>query len=77
MARMIELFVSGERYGYRIYLKSEAQDMHTFMSFGSDVAAKSWPTDHLYIVFGDESMAKRIREAFLHASDLCRNKEVF
>ena len=30
-----------------------------------------------YLTFGDESIANRVADAFKHAADLCRKKDVF
>jgi hypothetical protein len=40
-------------------------------------AVKTESVDSLHIFFKEESIAKRAREAFNHAADLCRGKEAF
>jgi hypothetical protein len=71
-------FISGERMGYRVFLSSNSQTISRALSFSDPkVPPVAKTTDRLNIIFGDESLARRVAEAFHHVSDLCRREEAF
>ena len=71
-------FVSGERTGYRVFLSSASTAILSAMSFSSSqLSPKVNATDTIHISFSDGSLARRVAEAFHHASELCRKKEAF
>jgi TonB family protein len=75
------VFVNGDKWGYRVILKSKSTDI-LFKSVGFGSPPPPNPdttknTNTLYLVFNDESLARRVLTAFLHAADLCRKKELF
>jgi hypothetical protein len=71
-------FVSDERTGYRVFLSSNSKAILLALSFSDPkVPPVANTTDILNITFSDESLARRVAEAFHHASDLCRGKEPF
>jgi hypothetical protein len=45
--------------------------------YGVDDSTKSEMVNVAFLYFNDESIARRVQEAFRHAADLCRKKEVF
>ncbi len=72
-------FVSGEQWGYRLFLGTKSNQILSVLSYGTRVThteAKS--VNFLSIPFNDESLAQRVARAFHHASDLCHsNAEAF
>lgn len=73
-----EIFVSGDKWFYVVYLKSKSAELSQRVSFDS----RHWePTaesvDTAFLKFNDESVARRVVEAFHHAAEFCRKKEVF
>ena len=44
---------------------------------GPSPRSEASTTDHLFLIFNDESLAQRVLQAFNHAASLCRKKEVF
>jgi len=71
-------FVSGDRMGYRVFLHSNSNNILRALSFSNPhIPPVANATDTLNIIFSDESLARRVAEAFHHASDLCRTKEAF
>jgi hypothetical protein len=78
-------FVSGDRWGYRVCLKSKSRDI-SLAEFpnvwhGQSVPTLQTPvtttTNSFVLVFNDESIANRILEAFKHATALCQKKDIF
>jgi hypothetical protein len=74
-------FISGERFAYNLLLTTNSKEIVwlTVLERQRDGA-----TDHrtsseakFSLMFSDQSIAKRILEAFRHAADLCRGKEPF
>jgi TonB family protein len=75
------VFVNGDKWGYRVILKSTSTDIF-FKSVGFGSPPPPNPdttknTNTLYLIFNDESLARRVLTAFLHAADPCRKKELF
>ena len=74
------IFVSGERWGYRVVLTSSSKVIRGVIS-DSGLSAFALPFSAsyygLHMIFNDESVARRVSEAFHHASDLCRKEKVF
>jgi hypothetical protein len=71
-------FVKGDGWSYYLFLSSKSPDIilvHSDSTLGSPAKAESVKT--LSLRFNDESIAKRVQEAFRHAADLCKNKEPF
>jgi len=77
-SKSIMTFVSGERMGYRLFLSSNSKDILRDLSFSSSqIPPKVFATERLNITFSDEVLARRVADAFQHASELCRKKEAF
>ena len=71
-------FVSGERWSYRLFLTSNANEIYRVLSFSApSIPANTASMNRLNIIFNDESLARRVAQAFHHASDLCRKGEAF
>lgn len=71
----------GDRSGYRVILKGKSGEISA-ETFDSDFNNSRAPvsvenTDGFYLIFNNESTAQRVLAAFLHAADLCRQKEPF
>jgi hypothetical protein len=45
--------------------------------YSGDASVKSEMVNLAVLFFNDESLARRVQEAFSHAADLCRKREVF
>jgi hypothetical protein len=70
-------FVSGERWGYWLYLNGAEEISFTKSLSGSQTLSDSYTTDSLCLIFNDESLAQRVLQAFNHAAALCRKQEPF
>ena len=80
----LDTFVSGERMGYRLYLSSSSKSISRAISYSTSQVLCQWEscrraysTDTLNMIFGEESLARRVAEAFRRASDICRKGEAF
>jgi hypothetical protein len=74
--------VSGDKSSYWLSLTSHSKEISVSLStempdLGIKLPPKGSTTDHFHLSFSDESIAKRVLEAFHHASDLCRKKDAF
>src|ERR1039458_1234746 len=75
-------FISGSEWHYELTLNTKLKEISSLLTtvFGGD-GLPSPPsvvvTDSVRIIFDDELTAKRVQDAFRHASDLCRKKEPF
>ena len=75
-------FISGSEWHYELTLNTKLKENSFLLTtvFGGD-GLPSPPsvvvTDSVRIIFDDELTAKRVQDAFRHASDLCRKKEPF
>lgn len=77
--------VSGERWGYVLSLGSTSVELSLRTSVDSlldgsllsPVPSTSKSVNSVHLRFNDQSIARRVSEAFDHASDLCRKKEAF
>jgi hypothetical protein len=75
----------GSEWHYVLSLKTKLKDIPWELEREKEsTASDSTPTppsrvvaDSVGIPFDDESLAKRVQEAFKHAADLCRSKEPF
>jgi hypothetical protein len=71
-------FISGERWGYHLVLKSKSTDiLYVTSTSRQELAPTTKSTRGLVLFFDNESLAQRVAQAFRHASDLCRKGEVF
>lgn len=74
-------FVSGERYGYFLFLTSRSKEISlASTNLGRTVGTyvnSAEATDHIVLIFNDEPLARRVLQAFNHAAELCRKKEPF
>ena len=70
-------FVSGEQWGYRLYLIGPKEFSLSLSSSGPATYSDSRTTNSLFVTFNDESLAQRVLAAFKHAAELCRKKEPF
>jgi hypothetical protein len=79
VASNTEDFISGDRWGYYVLLGSKANDIYSVLTQSQPPNSPpySLSVSYIEITFPDESMARRVAEAFHHASDLCRGKEPF
>lgn len=76
------VFVSGSEWHYELSLIAQLKEISTLLT--TVVGSKELPsppsallTNSVRILFDDETAAKRVQDAFRHASDLCRKKEPF
>jgi hypothetical protein len=72
-------FQSGDRWAYSMTVTSESPNIMRYVS-SDDVsfAPKSERVAKVTLYFVDETVAKRVSEAFMNAADLCRaQKEPF
>lgn len=75
-----DTFISGDRWGYQVVLASKANDIYRVITQSQppNTPPSSKTTDSIeMMIFPDESMARRVAEAFHHASELCRGTEPF
>jgi hypothetical protein len=75
-----ETFISGEQWGYVLMLGSSSGNPISEAMSCDDPRDCPSTTDNMSsasLRFNDESVARRVAEAFHHASDLCRKKEPF
>lgn len=70
-------FVSGEQWGYYVWLTGSSEIVVTSSSDNPKHLSDSSVTDHLFLIFSDESLAQRVLHAFNHAAAFCRRKEPF
>jgi len=71
-------FVGGDRMGYKLFLISKSNDILSTTSSSIPQIPKSVDnTDSVTLIFRDESLARRIGDAFHHAAELCRKKDPF
>jgi S1-C subfamily serine protease len=72
------IYVSGERWAYRVYLTSKAKDItRELLDQENPFVPLKITTDSLFLKFDDESLANRIVVAFKHAAELCQKREAF
>jgi hypothetical protein len=71
----IDEFVSGDKYGDRLSLKSPSKTIS--VTFGGDDPLPNESSDEMHLLFRDAEIARRVGTAFLHAAELCKQKEVF
>lgn len=76
--------MTNERRGYMITIAAQTNvftHQHSWDTFkvfsGKTREVRTEPTNKAFLVFGDESIALRVRDALVHAVDLCRKKEPF
>jgi S1-C subfamily serine protease len=73
-------FVAGKEPVYALLLRSNSPEL-SVRSYGKSLTDITPLTvknvDYAFLKFNDESLARRVAEAFHHASDLCRKKEAF
>jgi hypothetical protein len=72
-----DLFISGETWSYRLLLVSKSNELLDVTSYNDGRPTRTESTDVVSLPFNDESIANRVLEAFKHAADLCRKKDVF
>jgi len=72
-----ETFISGEKWAYRVLLKSKSNNITLAAFSPNSKIPVTTTTSNLFLKFNDESIAKRVLAAFMHAADLCRGKEPF
>jgi hypothetical protein len=72
-------FVSGQRSSYQLWLTTRNKEIAETTSSSDDrIPASTSATYRVILRFNDESVAHRVKEAFRHAADLCRqNMEPF
>jgi hypothetical protein len=70
-------FFSGDKDAYNVVLSTSSTFVQTMNTNDSQFAPKSNRVNELYLPFKDEQLANRVRDAFKHAADLCREKEAF
>ena len=70
-------FVSGEQWAYYLWLNGPKEISLAVSMSGPSPRSEASTTDHLFLIFNDESLAQRVLQAFNHAASLCRKKEVF
>jgi hypothetical protein len=68
---------SGDKWAYRVVLRTKSKDI-SLAAFRDDAQVPdTTTTSSCFLKFNDESIAQRVKDAFLHAADLCRKKEAF
>jgi hypothetical protein len=78
-------YVSGDRWGYNVILRSKTNEIYRTKSIDMPGQAPTLPrmapivenTNAFWLTFGDEALAQRVLQAFNHAAELCRRKEPF
>lgn len=72
------IYVRGDRWAYRVSLKSKSKDMTRELLNGDNpyVPVKA-TTNTMFLEFSDESLANRVAEAFKHAAALCQKTGAF
>jgi hypothetical protein len=72
-----DTFISGDQWSYRVGLRSKAKNISLakFLSPNSQSPVTE-ATNGFFLKFSDEAVARRVEEAFLHVSALCRTKGV-
>jgi len=70
------LDVTGDEWQYVVTLASGSKAI-ILVSVHNSEPAMTEAVDALPLYFADESLAQRVLAAFLHAAELCRNKEPF
>jgi hypothetical protein len=70
-------FVSGDRWTYTLSLSTQYKEIQRAISGNTPSIApdRVISVDELTLSFDDETIAERVKSAFLHASDLCRKKD--
>ncbi len=74
-----EEFVSGDKFAYFLSLSTRSKEIRAVKSVEgyAPVPAGASYSDEALLLFNDESIAQRVKSAFLHAASLCRAKEPF
>jgi len=74
-------FVSGDEFSFGLSLSTRSKEIRTVQSVTAPAVpptpAEVSYTDKVILWFNDESIAQRVKSAFLHAADLCRSREPF
>jgi hypothetical protein len=73
-------FVSGDRRSYTLTLFTQYKEIQRAISGNHpaivpDVPDRTISIDEFSLSFNDQSIAERVKAAFLYASDLCRKKD--
>ena len=72
-------FLSGQRSAYRLTLLSNVREIRHDCSTPGGTCGPGMveSTDRVTLLFGEESLAQRVADAFKHAAELCKAKEPF
>jgi S1-C subfamily serine protease len=75
----IGTFISGEQWGFRLYLIGEEISQTITGSDPKIVPSATGRPFQIFLTFSDkdEPLVQRVEAAFKHAADLCRGKEAF
>jgi hypothetical protein len=79
-ADMPETFISGDKVSFVVLLMTNFNEINIVLSADPPPLGESTKTmsaKEIFLRFNDETIARRVAEAFHHASDLCRKKEAF
>ena len=70
-------FLSGDRSAFRVFLASKTNTISMTTLASNSSRPETTTTNRFFLKFNEESLAERVKEAFIHAAGLCHNKEPF